>query len=137
MKKLHPLIAISSIFVTIALSSCSKTNTAPPKEKNQAINKTNLPKSLVKNNNYILTGIYYEGPGGLFSTCLYSGPCCMVVCRPVFNRISETEYSMTPDSGDNAIQVDKYKTTGIETGYYSQIDVTIDSNGQETYHYIP
>jgi hypothetical protein len=38
---------------------------------------------------------------------------------------------MTPDidAGDDKLQVDIYKATGIETHYYKQMDVTIEQNG--------
>lgn len=76
-------------------------------------------------------GTYYEDDW--FSGCKGSAGYCMVVVRPVIGWINSGRYKMTPDidAGDDNLQVDIYKATGIETHYYSQMDVTIEQNGDQ------
>jgi hypothetical protein len=133
MQKSNFMIAGTTIvLLASALSSCKKEEMKPV--TNTASKSTDM-NSLAKNRNYVRTGIYYEGPGGMFSTCLYDGPACMVVVRPVISWGSGY-LRLSPEEGETSLQVDKYKETGVETAYYSRIDVTVDQNGQETYHYV-
>lgn len=131
MQKMNILLLVMGLFLTTALLSCSKEEA---KQTSISGQKGTDIKTLAKGKNYIRTGIYYEGPGGMFTTCLYDGPACMVVVRPVIAN-DNGRYIMTPGEGEASLQVDKYKENGIERSFYSQVEVRVDQNGQETYYF--
>lgn len=131
MKKINLLLLTTALLATAAFSSCTKEEAKQAPASGQ---KDTDIKTLARGRNYVRTGIYYEGPGGMFTTCLYSGPACMVVVRPVIAN-DNGRYIMLPDEGETTLQVDKYKETGLETSFYSRIDVSVDENGQERYYF--
>lgn len=131
MQKTNILSLVTGLLVTAALPSCTKSEV---KQTPVSVQKDTDIKTLARGRNYVRTGIYYEGPGGMFTTCLYSGPACMVVVRPVIGN-DNGRYIMTPDEGDSLLQVDKYKESGMETSFYSRVEVSVDQNGQERYYF--
>ncbi|HTN17673.1 MAG TPA: hypothetical protein VL092_08335 [Chitinophagaceae bacterium] len=131
MQKINILLLVTGLLVTAAFSSCTKSE---EKQVPVSVQKDTDINTLARGRNYVRTGIYYEGPGGMFTTCLYSGPACMVVVRPVIAN-DNGRYILTPDEGDSLLQVDKYKESGMETSFYSRVEVSVDQNGQETYHF--
>ncbi|MBL7713565.1 MAG: hypothetical protein JNL13_13920 [Chitinophagaceae bacterium] len=132
MQKINILLLAVGLFLVTALASCTKKEAVKP--TSQSGQKGTDIKTLAKERNYVRTGIYYEGPGGMFTTCLYSGPACMVVVRPVIAN-DNGRYIMTPEEGEASLQVDKYKERGMETSFYSRVEVSVDQNGQETYYF--
>jgi len=131
MQKINILLLVTGLLVTAAFSSCTKSE---EKQVPVSVQKDTDINTLARGRNYVRTGIYYEGPGGMFTTCLYSGPACMVVVRPVIAN-DNGRYILTPDEGDSLLQVDKYKESGMETSFYSRVEVSVDQNGQETYYF--
>jgi hypothetical protein len=131
MKKLSFMIVAAGLLATSALTSCKKEEMKGTTSTSS--NKSNA--SLARNNNYVATGYYYEIGGNGF--CLAGSSPCMVVVRPVITQVSSVLSIMTPSPEDNLLQIDKYYSTGMQSAYYSQIEVTTEPNGEKTYHYIP
>jgi hypothetical protein len=129
MKKMNLVLLATALLLTPALTSCTK------EEMKQAPNtdtKSTEVKSLARNNNYVMYGVYKND--GWFTGCVGSNGCCMVVVRPVIGWTTPDSYTVRPDidAGDDKLQVDIYKAAGIETNYYSQMDVTIEQNGDQS-----
>ena len=131
MKKIN-LLLVAGLLLTTALSSCKKEEIKPAAAGGQ---KDTDIKTFARNRNYVEPGILVVGRSGRFATCKYGGPACMVVVRPVITYEEDGRYIMTPEEGEPALQVDKFKESGIETSFYSRIDVNTAQDGKKTFYF--
>ncbi|MBL7713568.1 MAG: hypothetical protein JNL13_13935 [Chitinophagaceae bacterium] len=129
MQKINLVLLATALLAGTALSSCTKEEMNTTTKTGTNMSGT---KNLARGGNFVMYGRYLDD--GWFDGCVGSNGVCMVIVRPVTRWINGGRYIMTPDvgAGDDKLQVDKYKASGIETSYYSQMDVTIGQNGDQS-----